>query len=208
MAYRVQRLSPPYATDHPCVKAALTGYQRKAANRSVRRQPLLGSMLAPLLKVVLESVPAVLQDEVEAIIRLGYAALFRISESRGVLMRHLTFFVGGVLLYLPTSKTDPLSRGVSVKVQTDPRLRELLLRLHRPGDPDAPLFRVTPAYINVLLQQAALSCGWQGYYSYHSLRHGRATDLWVANHDLQALMVAGRWRTRGAARYYVHQIVT
>ena len=208
LAVRLQGLSPPFVTDNPCVKAALQGYKRKAANRSVRRQPILGIMLAPLLKVVLDMVPTSLQDAVEAILRLGYAALFRISESRGVLMQHLTFLVGGLLLFLPTSKTDPLCRGVSVKIMTDLRLRELLLRLHRPGDPQAPLLRVHPAYINVLIRQAATTLGWQGYYSYHSLRHGRATDLWVATHDMQALMVAGRWRTRGAARYYVHQIVT
>ena len=45
---------------------------------------------------------------------------------------------------------------------------------------------------------------WPGYYSYHSLRHGRATDIWLATGSLEAVMRAGRWSTKSAARWYVH----
>ena len=45
---------------------------------------------------------------------------------------------------------------------------------------------------------------WEGYFSFHSLRHGKASDLWDATHSLPMVMAAGRWLTIAATRLYIH----
>lgn len=42
------------------------------------------------------------------------------------------------------------------------------------------------------------------HYTFHCLRHGRATDLFASGIPLSRLMVLGRWETRAAVTCYLH----
>ena len=84
------------------------------------------------------------------------------------------------------------------------RLCMLLRQLCAHRQPDQKLFSISACLLNAVIKQAAAYWSWPGYFSYHSLRHGKATDLWLATGSLEELMKAGRWSTRAAARWYVH----
>jgi len=196
-------LPAPFITAHPSVRAALKGYKRRAAARSVRREPIGRARYARLLSYAQQLTPPSLWPQVEAAFALGYEALFRVMESLGVSVAHVSFTVEGVLIFLPSSKTDQFQKGISMLVKGR-RLCCLLRQLCANKAPHEKLFSISANLLNALIRQAAAHWAWVGYYSYHSLRHGRATDLWLATGSLEAVMRAGRWSTKAAARWYVH----
>lgn len=200
------QLAPlPFVTHHPAVKAALKGFRRLAATRSVRRQPLGQGKYIALVQQLHEWVPLPLQCEVEALLGLGHVVLLRISEAQAILVRHITWEPRAFLLYLPESKTDQYKRGITLRIEHS-HLRAQLQTLCTGRLPSDPLFHVSPHTMNDLIKRAADRLGWSGYYSYHSLRHGSATDLWLRTHDITAVMRAGRWATQAAARWYIHTL--
>ena len=193
---------PPYPTDHPAFKSALKGYKRLAACRSVRREAIFQSMLARLVEHVRLWLDPGLLLYTEAAYRLGYEALMRIAEVKGLWPQHVTFQGDAVLIYIAMSKTDQLRRGITVKC-TCPILRILMGRLVALAG-HGPLFPVAPSFLNMCIRAVARLEGWRGYFSFHSLRHGHASEIWMATHDLNLLMSVGRWVTRAAARWYIH----
>ena len=206
-AFNVAFKSPPYPTDHPSVKSALKGYKRAAAGRSRNRQGIQRPYLQQLLERARLRVPPALWLQVEALYRVGYEALLRISESLGLRPENITMVEEAVEIYLCHSKTDQYGKGVSVRV-TCPRLRELLHTLKATTPMGQPIFTVSADYVNAIISEVAQEAQWSGFYSYHSLRHGRATDLWITTRDIHRVMLAGRWSTRAAARWYIHTIPT
>ena len=210
MLCRERFMTPPYVTDHPSVKAALDGYKKMAAHRSRRRQPIYHTRLEQLLrhmKRVCPWVPAALWFLITAAFIVAYRGFFRISEVRGFRRRHVVITAREITFYLPSSKSDQLGHGVTVHVH-DLRANELLRGYWQATAPDAFLFPLQPEMLNAIIEQTAKALGWEGYFSFHSFRHGAATDFWRRTHDLMRLMARGRWRSKGAARYYVHDIDT
>jgi len=196
-------LPAPFITSHPSVIAALKGYKRRAASRSVRREPIGRARYNRLLALARQLVPAAMWLQVEAALALGYEALFRVQESLSVVGAHVSFTAEGVLIFLPSSKTDQFRKGVYMRVR-DRRLCHLLRRLCATTQPHQQLFSITAKFLNSIIRQAASYYAWPGFFSYHSLRHGRATDIWLTTRSLEAVMQAGRWSTKSAARWYVH----
>jgi len=196
-------LPAPFITSHPAIIAALKGYKRRAAYRSVRREPLGQARYAQLLARARQLVPPALWEQVEAALALGYAVLFRVSEALNVLVCHISFTPAGILIFLPHSKTDQFRKGVYMRVQ-DRRLCTLLRGLCANRQPGQPIFSITAALLNAVIRQAAAYWAWPGFFSFHSLRHGRATDVWLASRSLEAVMSVGRWSSKSAARWYIH----
>ena len=196
-------LPAPFITSHPAIIAALKGYKRRAAYRSVRREPIGKARYAKLLARAKQLVPPALWAQVEAALALGYEVLFRVQEALNVLVAHVSFTPEGVLIFLPQSKTDQFRKGVYMRVR-ERRLCNLLRSLCANRQPHQKLFSITAQLLNAVIRQAAAYWSWPGYFSFHSLRHGRATDIWLATGSLEAVMNVGRWRTKSAARWYVH----
>ena len=205
LAYRIAQVDPPYITDHPSVKAALKGFERLAACRSKRRNGIRKAQRDTLLQVIYPWVPTALWLQVFIAIMLGSEMLFRVSEVLDSWSNHYHFEPGAVLLYLPHSKTDQLRKGVHIR-STHQVLAQCLWRLCAGVPADKPLFTITADYLNELIRRGAQALGWQGYYSFHSFRHGTATDLWLSTRDLHQVQLAGRWITKAAARWYIHII--
>ena len=162
-------------------------------------------MREQLLKVLYPLVPVALWPQVYGAFMLGSEMLLRINESLASLAGHYVFTAAAVDLFLPQSKTDQLRHGVSIR-STHPMLVRCMQRLCEGVQPGQRIFSVTAAYLNELIARGATILGWQGYYSYHSFRHGTASDIWLQTKDLQQVQIAGRWLTKAAARWYIHII--
>ena len=136
---------------------------------------------------------------------LGSEMLLRVSEVLESEAAHYEFSTKAVELYLPHSKTDQLRRGVRIK-STHPMLCRMLRKLCAGVPPGQRIFTIQAAYLNELIRKGANVLGWEGYYSFHSFRHGTATDIWLETKDLHKVQLAGRWWTKAAARWYIHVI--
>ena len=205
LAYRLAQADPPYVTDHPSVKAALKAYERLAASRSVRRCPIGKGSRDALLRVIFPWVPPGLWLQVFSALMLASEMLLRVSEALGGTPDHYQFPAGAVQLFLPFSKTDRLRTGVHIR-SSHRCLAHCLQRLCAGVPAHQPIFTITAAYLNDLIRRGAKALGWKGFYSFHSFRHGTATELWLRTRDLAQVQLAGRWLTKAAARWYLHII--
>lgn len=203
LSCRMWLVEQPFITDHPSVKAALLGYRRMAAYRCTRRSPIRHGRLLHLIHAVQRWVPQALRGQVTLAYRLGYAALLRISELLGIRCRHLKFVGRGVQILIPFSKTDQLGHGIHVLVRC-PVICQQLAQMVTGLPPDAFIFRISSTLLNNVIRLTARDSRWTGYFSFHSLRHGKASDLWDATHSLPLVMAAGRWSSVAAARLYIH----
>ena len=205
LAYRLAQADPPYVTDHPSVKSALKGFQRLAACRSTRRHGIRKANRDKLFSMIHPWVPASLWLQVFSAMMLGSEMLLRVSEVLGSCSDHYTFETGAVSLYLPFSKTDQLRKGLQIR-STHQVLAQCLQRLCAGVPAGQPIFTIKADFLNDLIRRGAAALGWQGYYSFHSFRHGTATDLWLNTRDINQVQLAGHWLTKAAARWYIHII--
>ena len=202
MRCRMAVLPAPFVTDHPSFLAALAGYEKLAAGRSVRREALRVTQVGILQRYALRQFGGLRLLQIQVGIALGYELLLRIEELRATFPHHITEGTDGLLLFLEKSKTDPLGRGIQLRISnplTVSRLRRLVLATGH-----GPLFPLPAQIFNCFIQSVALAEGWKGFFSYHSLRHGKATYLWLQTKNIFTVMLAGRWKTRAAARWYLH----
>ena len=210
MRCRESFMPPPYVTDHPSVKSALEGYRRLAAHRSKKRQPIGEARMEQLLrnmKRVCPWVPVELWSLITASFLLAYRGFLRISEVKGLRRRHVVITAQEITCFIQSSKSDRLGHGVTVHIH-DQRVIQLMQHYWLVTAHDAYLFPLDPTMLNTIIEQTAKAVRWVGYFSFHSFRHGAATDLWRRTHNLPLLMARGRWRSKGAARYYLHDLDT
>ena len=203
LSCRIWMVRQPYVTDHPSVKAALLGYRRLASYRSTRRSPIRHARLLSLIRMAAYWVPPVLMRQVVLAFRLGYAALLRISELLAIRRRQVSLARNRVLIFLPSSKNDQMSHGMTVVVRCPIVYQQLAERI-ADLPPQSFVFTVSSTLLNHVIRLVAREAHWEGYFSFHSLRHGRASDLWEEHHSLPMLMAAGRWLSMAAARIYIH----
>ena len=203
LSSRIWMVEQPFVTDHPSVKAALLGYRRLAAYRSTRRSPIRHPRLLHLLRMSSCWVPPQLRSQVALAFRLGYAALLRISELLGIRRRHVRFVRNRVHIYLPSSKNDQMAQGMTVVVRC-PMVSQQLAERIADLPPHSFVFTISSTLLNHVIRLVACEAHWEGYFSFHSLRHGRASDLWEEFHSMPLLMAAGRWWSIAAARIYIH----
>ena len=204
MRFRLAVFPHPFPTDHPSFLAALAGFQRLAASRSIHRQPLREGRYHTLLKYAKVWFTEMFLLQLLVALSLGYDLLLRIGEAHGIYPHHVSAGQDGLLVCLERSKTDPLARGIYLRI-TDASTAELLQQLTS-ATKQGPLITIPPSVINDFIRAVARAEGWQGFYSFHSLRHGKATDLWLRTGNIYTVMMAGRWKSRAAARWYLHII--
>lgn len=107
-------------------------------------------------------------------------------------------------LTLPSSKTDPFRRGVTLTIAasddeacTVRALRHLFQRW--PAPLSSPLFEIHGVFTRNLvtknLRQALTALGLQGHYSGHSFRRGAATSARIAGLTEDEIMLLGRWKS-------------
>ena len=204
LRYRMAVFPQPFPTNHPSFLAALAGYQRLAASRSRHRQPLRQERYRMLVSYAKAWFNGLFLLQLLAALSLGYELLMRISEARAVHPHHVSAGQDGMLVYLERSKTDPLARGISLRI-TDvftAQCLQQLLAVTKQG----PLITISTDTINEFISSVARAERWKGFYSFHSLRHGKATDIWLRTGNIYAVMLAGRWKSRASARWYLHII--
>ena len=96
-----------------------------------------------------------------------------------------------------------MGHGMTVVVRC-PVLCQQLAEMIADTPPDAFVFTISRTLLNHVIRLVARECHWEGYFSFHSLRHGRAADIWEEYHSMPMLMAAGRWLSIAAARMYIH----
>eukprot|EP00882_Tetradesmus_deserticola_P008231 GHRQ01008676.1.p1 GENE.GHRQ01008676.1~~GHRQ01008676.1.p1 ORF type:complete len:348 (-),score=64.88 GHRQ01008676.1:210-1253(-) len=161
-----------------------------------------------------------------ALFLLGWTGMFRSSELVGIdwdVVRPIPQR-GGVLLYVPYSKTDQAGVGAWVfiaccedeemcPVQALWRLRRLAVK-DAQGSPIGPVFtawegkqrRLAKTTVGVRLQKALQSVGVQNWdlYAAHSLRRGGATWAVRQGVSVRQIMVMGRWKSDVVREYLYH----
>lgn len=165
------------------VKMALEGYRRLDARRERVRSPISSRLLRRLIQ---PTVP----KPTRMLFLLSYIFLLRVSEALSVAQGQGTVkkTTKGYVLFLPKSKADPEGRGVSVffrKSEVPADLVSLLDKLIK----KLPL-QVCPSPPDL---NACVHSVLGASYTFHSLRHGRATDLFKEGMTLPRLMSLGRW---------------
>jgi hypothetical protein len=117
-------------------------------------------------------------------------------------------------LHLPSSKTDPFRRGVSIAIAADAEnpfcpVNSMIAYFQATPfrDPRAPLFvrqgglAFTREYVIKELQQLALAAGLPGNFTGHSFRRGAATWAWQQGISEDDIKVLGRWKSEAVQRY-------
>lgn len=176
------------------VKMALDGYKRMDGRRPRVRRPLSVTLLRKLLRLDLP--PAA-----RLCFLLSYVFLLRVSETVSIARGEgaVTKTAAGYILFLKKSKADPEAKGVSVMFRSSEIPADLVAPLEALL-PRIPLISCpAPADLNAIIHG---SLG-QGY-TFHCLRHGRATDLFKEGKALSRLMVLGRWSTKSSVTCYLH----
>lgn len=179
----------------PLVKMALVGYRRLLPHDTVRSPIRLTGLLTLL------SCP--LPNAHKLAFLLGYAFLLRVGEvvsvMKGEAKVSMTPAHHGWTIFLPRSKADPFSLGVSVFFPQSVMPAGLIDTLSRLLPLVGQVPAVLPEELNYFIHQIL-----GGEYVFHCLRHGRATDLFQSGLALPRLQVLGRWASRSALVCYLH----
>lgn len=118
--------------------------------------------------------------------------------------RQVRLYEDHLELTLPSSKTDPFRRGVTLTIAATNdeacavrALRHLFQRY--PTSLSSPLFEINGVFSRRLitdnLRQALRSVGLQGHYSGHSFRRGAATSARIAGLSEDEIKLLGRWKS-------------
>jgi len=152
-----------------------------------------------------------------AMLQVGWAGMLRSSELVGLHWEHVYFPAkGGVMLYIPQSKTDP-REGAWVLLadgggHIDPvgALKRLLV-VAGGASARGPVFRARESHaaglskttVAVRLRKVLAQVGVSDWASYaaHSLRRGGATHAAGVGVHLRYIMLMGRWRSDVVRQY-------
>ncbi len=144
--------------------------------------------------------------EAAAAVIIAREGLLRKGECLGLTRSSVGFPEDGrladgkeTLLWLPRTKGG---RNQSVLLQPGPAVTLLRLLVARTGD-RAALFTISGSRLSALFKAACRALRLSSSYVFHSLRHGRATELFRAGMPLMNLKLVGRWASTRACETYV-----
>jgi integrase len=188
------------------VKHFLKGYQRRWALKGYKpRAPIDRSMLSTLsdfaIRVVKEGLH---RKEVAAAFLLAYWGLMRISEVAGLTGSSFSLRAGALYIRVRKSKNDQLAKGqvVCLPLSALPGPVERWLLSFEAGDKNSQA--TGPGTGPEFWRKIVKDCFGRDEVVFHSLRHGRATDMHKDGIPLAKIMEAGRWRSRHACLCYIH----
>ena len=206
----------PGLAHEPVVVRAMKVVARHAVLATRPKLPLSPAQLAAAVHYLagLDSFVGVRDS---AMLQVGWAGMLRSSELVGLQWQHVHFPAkGGVMLYLPRSKTDP-GAGAWVLLaagqgRADPAgaLRRLRDKCG-PYNPSAPVFlarsggkaalaKTTVAIrVRKILQAIGVEA-WRNYAA-HSLRRGGATHAAAVGVPQRFIMLMGRWKSDVVRQY-------
>lgn len=199
--YGIIMLMPRFREGLPTAHAVVEGFARLHPSASY---PPLTRQLASLLAVELRRFGHA--DKALAVL-LAFEGLLRISEVVGLRVQdvadtrdaRLGVAQEGMSLRLRRTKT-----GTNQFVSILNPLVVALLRLHIGGrSGDVPLFRFSVAQLRNSFKAVLASLGLHQGYVFHSLRHGRATELFLLGTRIEDILLLGRWASNKSARTYV-----
>ena len=211
IAYAHRFAGHPNPVDSPRVHAAWEGIRREHPS-ALDQAPAL---MPPLLWEVLDALPANLVGRRDrALILVGFVGALRRSELAAMAVEHLVDDPRGLVLSIPTSKTDPRSEGQLVVLPYARRCPVTAVRgwLEEAEIQEGPVFRavhrngrsvraggMSEAAINNAIQRACVQAlGDDGKtYSAHSLRAGFAT--YAAQNGASDRAIAHQTRHRSLA---------
>lgn len=185
----------------PGARAALRGYQKLCPSES---WPPLTRPLMALIAVELHRMG---RKDMALAVLMSFAALLRIGEVVGLKKEdvaarrdaRLGVSLPGCGLRLRKTKT-----GTDLWATIDDDLVCELLRKHVATRPrGSSLFSFSAASLRREFNRATSSLGLVAGYVFHSLRHGRATELSLLGHPLEDILRLGRWTSTKAARKYI-----
>lgn len=185
-------------------KAFLKSFKKLTLSRRKQRSPIRSSNLNFLVSVVMKSQLAPgIKDQLRLMYEIGYWALARIGEvlplTRGGPTSVTVPAPGKLEINWEKTKTSPLpvKRTFDIPVEMGVRLEKLISRTPQGKRIFAS---ITRSSANTVITKVFPPH--QGFYSFHSLRHGRARDLWATQPQVQ-VMWAGRWASMGSLRIYL-----
>ena len=135
----------------------------------------------------------------------GHSDLHRDFAKWHLTRRNVRLYKDHIELSIPSSKTDPFRRGITLTIAAGSDeacpLRSLTNLLTRfPSPRGAPLFFTGPTPFTRELVVEALrwtlrQCGIQGHYSGHSFRRGAATSARESGVSDDMIQILGRWKS-------------
>ncbi|HYF73755.1 MAG TPA: site-specific integrase [Nocardioides sp.] len=216
---------------HDAVRRAWKGIAREVGTAPVKRAPVMRDELRAMLNTVTveqrgprdprtAEARALQAARDRAILALGYAGGFRRSELAGLDVEHLTFRPGGILVFLPRSKTDQAGEGRTVPVDAWPGsdgcpVAALRAWLHLAGITRGPVFRavdhaarvadsrITDKVVNLTVKRAAERAGLDAAsFGGHSLRSGHVSQQLADGAELASVAETTGHRSMAVLRGY------
>ena len=209
---------------HPLLKRVIDGIKRMRGEKDLlERRPITRDVLLSILATLDQS--TLIGATLHASFCLAFAAFLRIGEftwnsgdvneefaSYFAVRRSVTLHDDHLEFSLPSSKTDPFRRGVTITVAAANddacairSLRHLFTAF--PAAATDPLFFPGKPFTRYLvtneLRKILRQLGLEGHYSGHSFRRGAATsarESGLAEHEIQLL---GRWKSDSYKLYIV-----
>lgn len=194
----VQESSIPSDQDFP---GLLGGFQKVNSSQGENQGGLRKDQLHTLIEFVKSTIPPQIATHLVAAYLIGYYCLFRISEVLQI--KQLVFKEGGVMEFtidFPTkTECGRVSRDISL-----PQEVYQFLKGYFSGQGIKPFFRKLGRELPNKTIQACFA-NKPGFWSFHSLRHGRARDLYCVI-PLERVMFFGRWRSKQSALIYLGHV--
>lgn len=203
---------------HPSLQRIVNGIKRLQGQRETReRLPVTRKVLIDLISQLDQSTK--IGATLHATFCLAFAAFLRCWEftytARGrqtddfhtwhLTRRSIAFQDDHITLSLPSSKTDPFRRGVTLtiaKVDDTACAVASLRHLYKyfPESSSAPLFTTstgsfTRDYVSSRLRSGLAQLGYTGNYSGHSFRRGAAKSAREAGLTDAEIQLLGRWKS-------------
>jgi integrase len=199
-AHRAAGIDPPtHQPDAARLDKAMRAIRRdKRDDPSARKRPADGDVLRDMLRTITGDDLRAYRDR--ALLAIGMAGAFRRSELVAITVARVSEDTRGLLVRVPTSKTDQEGRGHSVAIPDGRRLepvRHYRAWLDKAGIVHGPVFRkLTPQGrlteqamsaqgVALIVKAAAQSAGYpSALFSGHSLRAGFLTEAGRQNANL------------------------
>lgn len=205
--YGLVMLAPSWKNALPTAKLALKGYQNlfpSVAYPPMKRQ-LVHLVAAHLLAQDKRDMAVAVLLAFEGLLRIGEVVGLHVSDLVDCLDDRLPLGVEvpGFALRLRRTKTGPeqwahVDDPFVVRV-----LRQHVARVHPSKRATARLFPFNAAQLRRAFKKSVHVLGLGFNYVFHSLRHGRATEMFLSRKPLEDVLSAGRWASTKTARHYV-----
>jgi integrase len=184
----------------PGTREALRGWARLRPSKS---RPPMGRHLAVAVAVALAAKG---EWEAGAAVLIAFEGLLRKGEVLGLRREDVAFPEDARLAEgKETVLRFPFAKGgkeQSVLLQPGPAVTLLRLVVAKAGERDR-LFTLTDGRLLSVFKTACAELGLSADYVFHSLRHGRCTELFRQGVPIPTIKLLGRWKSTRACETYV-----